>query len=164
VYGTVFLARPVSGPGPALAIKRLRKRTLSWEQTVASSEIRILCAMKGSPHVVQVREVLRDESGLVYVAMDLAHDDLHRLLEQVTSIDEAACANLLRQLLSGLQSLHALNFVHRDVKPENILITRQPGAREGFHAALGDLGSACTVDAKSMMPYVVSSASPSPGH
>jgi serine/threonine-protein kinase len=43
------------------------------------------------------------------------------------------------QVLKGLEHAHALGFVHRDVKPENILIGR---SREGYIAKISDFGLA----------------------
>ena len=55
-----------------------------------------------------------------YIDGTLLSDILHRTL--LTGRQTAAVA---RELCLGLQTLHGLGFVHRDVKPENVMLTRQ---------------------------------------
>lgn len=50
------------------------------------------------------------------------------------------CRFYLAEIAAGLHDLHNLGFVHRDVKPENVLI-----ARSG-HIKLVDFGSAARLD------------------
>ena len=47
----------------------------------------------------------------------------------------------LAEIAAGLKDLHTLGFVHRDVKPENVIITRTG------HTKLVDFGSAARLDA-----------------
>ena len=55
-----------------------------------------------------------------YIDGTLLSDILHRTL--LTGRQTAAVA---RELCLGLQTLHGLGFVHRDVKPEHVMLTRQ---------------------------------------
>mmetsp|Transcript_5549 Transcript_5549/g.15572 ORF Transcript_5549/g.15572 Transcript_5549/m.15572 type:complete len:255 (-) Transcript_5549:81-845(-) len=52
--------------------------------------------------------------------------------------------DIAMQVLGGLEILADAGFVHRDVKPDNILISR-PGGRY-LRAKIGDLGLACVTD------------------
>ena len=45
------------------------------------------------------------------------------LVEKKGPISEDVCRWILRQLLEGLQAMHAVDYIHRDVKPGNMLLT-----------------------------------------
>lgn len=55
-----------------------------------------------------------------YVDGTLLSDILRRTL-----LSEAQASAIMRELCLGLKTLHGLGFVHRDVKPENVMLTRQ---------------------------------------
>ncbi len=51
--------------------------------------------------------------------------------------DPAAVVDLGRQILAGLDHIHARGIIHRDLKPQNIFVEQRP---TGMHARLGDFG------------------------
>jgi len=57
--------------------------------------------------------------------------NLRQLVQQRPSIDDAV--KIMQQVLAGLAYAHGQGVVHRDMKPENILI-HECAARDGFHA------------------------------
>jgi predicted Ser/Thr protein kinase len=85
------------------------------------------------PHVVTVYETGESEEGLFLALKFVEGTDLRRLIDSGELSAERAL-NLLDQIASALDAAHALGLVHRDVKPQNVLV----GA--GDRAYLADFG------------------------
>ncbi|GEM50124.1 serine/threonine protein kinase [Deinococcus cellulosilyticus] len=87
------------------------------------------------PSVVRVFDAF-EENHTVYLVMELLLGDTLASLIQSRTFDSTELIVLTRQLLEGLKLLHDAGLIHRDVKPENILLT--PSGR----AVLIDFGTA----------------------
>ena len=79
----------------------------------------------------------------LYLVMDFhPGGDLLTVMERHEGgIGEEGARFYLAEISAGLSDLHQLGFVHRDVKPENVLITRSG------HIKLVDFGSAARLNA-----------------
>ncbi|HEX6023711.1 MAG TPA: protein kinase, partial [Solirubrobacter sp.] len=85
------------------------------------------------PNVIPVYHA-GEEDGLLYVTMRYVDGvDLARLVAAETRLEPERAAILVGQVAAALDAAHARGFVHRDVKPANVLI-------EGDHALLTDFG------------------------
>jgi serine/threonine-protein kinase len=62
--------------------------------------------------------------GLLYLAMEyVAGEDLAALLERERRLDPLRVVALLTPVADALDTAHAAQLVHRDVKPSNLLVT-----------------------------------------
>jgi serine/threonine-protein kinase len=79
------------------------------------------------PHIVACHEV-GESGGLLWFAMDyVAGDDAAALLRRAGPLAVGRAVALVRQALDGLAYAHERGFVHRDVKPSNLLVAGEEG-------------------------------------
>lgn len=80
-------------------------------------------ARLSDPHVVAVYDQ-GEADGLVYLAMEFVPGRTVRdVLREHGPLTPEQALTVLAPVLSALQAAHAAGFVHRDVKPENVLIS-----------------------------------------
>jgi 3-phosphoinositide dependent protein kinase-1 len=74
------------------------------------------------PNIVRLFVTFQDPSNLYYV-VELAHKgDLQKFLNDIYALDIAIARPLLGQVLLALAHMHKARILHRDLKPDNILI------------------------------------------
>lgn len=77
------------------------------------------------PNIVRTHDVDQDRD-LHFLVMDYVDGcDLQRVIDVNGPLEVSAAAHLISQTATGLQQIHNTGWVHRDVKPGNILITRE---------------------------------------
>ncbi|MGW5661918.1 serine/threonine-protein kinase [Streptomyces sp. NPDC003758] len=144
--GTVWLGEGPEGP---VAIKLLRE-DLASDQELVGRFVQERTALLGldHPHVVSVRDLVVDGNDLALV-MDLVRGtDLRTRLDRERRLAPEAAVAIVADVAEGLAAAHAAGIVHRDVKPENILLDMQgPLGPGGAHPALlTDFGVAKLID------------------
>src|SRR6185503_19615636 len=129
--GTVFEAYdPRLGRRVALKLVRARSDAPATrgEQLRLLAEAQAL-ARVSHPNVVQVFDVGEHE-GLVYISMELiVGATLTKWLRRCTSW--RAALPVLEGVARGLTAAHSARLVHRDVKPENVLISESRSGMRG---------------------------------
>jgi serine/threonine-protein kinase len=130
--------------GDPVAIKVLRPE-LGGDPTVVARFVQEAQILKrlDDPHLVRVRDLVAEGSRLAIV-MDLVEGpDLRTELARRGTFRPIEAAEIVDGVLAGLAAVHAGGVVHRDVKPENVLL--QGGLPSGTR--LTDFGVARLVEA-----------------
>ncbi|MET8690197.1 serine/threonine-protein kinase [Streptomyces sp. NPDC004732] len=144
--GTVWLGEGPEGP---VAIKLLRE-DLASDQELVGRFVQERTALLSLDHarVVGVHDLVVDGNDLALV-MDLVRGtDLRTRLDRERRMAPEAAVAIVADVADGLAAAHAAGIVHRDVKPENVLLDMQgPLGPGGSHPALlTDFGVAKLID------------------
>lgn len=130
------------------AIKIVKKQDIMpLDATALFKEIEVLQLLKDHQQALQL-ETAYETPSRVYIVTELlgkpfCHDDG----SDVPVLDERSIREVLIQMLTPLEFLHAHGIVHRDVKPENYLHVNED---TGIHLKLIDFGM---VDYEANIPH-----------
>ncbi|XP_030472940.1 probable serine/threonine protein kinase IREH1 [Syzygium oleosum] len=133
-FGRVFLAKKRT-TGDLFAIKVLKKADMIRKNAVESilAERDILISVR-NPFVVRFFYSFTCRENLYLVMEYLNGGDLYSLLRNLGCLDEEVARVYIAEVVLALEYLHSLRVVHRDLKPDNLLI-----AHDG-HIKLTDFG------------------------
>ena len=93
-----------------------------WGRSRFLDEARTMAKLSHVPAVVRVHDFL-EAHGTAYVVMELLEGEtLAQRLARETRLSQAAIEQILPPLLDGLEQIHGVGFLHRDVKPANIML------------------------------------------
>ncbi len=93
-----------------------------WGRDRFVEEGRIIANLHDAPGIVRVFEFL-EANGTAYIVMELVRGEtLDARLRQGGPLDAESVERIIAPLLAGLEQVHAAGFLHRDIKPGNILL------------------------------------------
>jgi serine/threonine protein kinase len=92
----------------------------------------------GSPNIVEVYDFGELPDGRLFFAMELLQGEDLVPADEKASMDPGRVIGILRQVCKGLHRAHEAGVVHRDVKPENIIISKIEGRSD--HVKIVDFG------------------------
>lgn len=130
---TVYLARDIRHDRP-VALKVLRGDVPVDVQRF-HREIRVLANLR-HPFILPLHDSGEAAGSLYFVMPYIDGESLRTLLTREGRLPIDRALEIARQIADALQTAHDEGVIHRDVKPENILLTRSS------HALLADFGIA----------------------
>jgi serine/threonine protein kinase len=130
--------------GRIVAVKVLREQYASDAQFVARFRREAQAAANLShPNIVNVYDVGQD-GDMYYIIMEyIAGTSVKELITQSAPLPIDQAVSIAAQILAGLEYAHRNGLIHRDIKPQNVLITPEGGVKVtdfGIAKSVSDLG------------------------
>ncbi len=147
-FGAVYLAEDTTLKNRPVALKILYPQLVVDAETVGlfQQEAGIMAHLD-HPHIVPVYEA-GDLDGRRFIAMRyVPGKTLAQVLKDEGPPPLTQVADWLEQIASALDYAHGQGLLHRDVKPSNILLDRDPLSATGSRALVTDFGLAKAVTA-----------------
>lgn len=121
-YGVVYKARDLVH-NRIVALKKIRlEADDEGVPSTAMREISLLKELSSHPNVVYLYDVIHERKKL-YLVCEFVDQDLKKCMEKTPQrIDVLQVKSFLYQLLAGIAYCHANRVLHRDLKPQNLLI------------------------------------------
>lgn len=134
--GAVFLAHHTEEPRKRAAVKVLvpiagemkadRTDRMTRFQREATAMRRLT-----HPSIVQIYDFVRERDGSLYMAMEyLEGPTLSKILKERGALPAGEAVKLVQPVLSAIDEAHKLGVIHRDIKPDNIVLAK---VQEGKH-------------------------------
>lgn len=129
-----------------VAIKVLREEFASDEEFVSRFKVEAQSAASLShPNIVSIYDVGNEES-THYIVMEYIHGKtLKQIIAEEAPFNSNRILNVAIDIASALQHAHKKNIIHRDIKPQNILITDEGVLK------VADFGIARAVDSSTVV-------------
>ena len=116
--------------GEKIALKLIRPEAVLDRKTVErfSNELKLARKIRHK-NICQMFD-LGEDQGTRYITMEYIHgEDLKQLIRKVGRLSPGQAIGIARQVCDGLEEAHKLGVVHRDLKPQNIMIDEDGNAR-----------------------------------
>jgi len=138
-YGSVLRAQNKQ-TGEVVAIKKMKQKMYSWDECMKLREIQSLRQLI-HPNIVKLKEVIRENDELHMVFEMMEANLYEHMKSRVRPLPESKIRNIMFQTMQGLHFVHKTGYFHRDMKPENVLIS-------GDMVKLADFGLARQIRAR----------------
>ncbi|KAL1960111.1 hypothetical protein VTO42DRAFT_283 [Malbranchea cinnamomea] len=145
-YGVVYKARDLTHPNRIVALKKIRLE--AEDEGVPSTAIREISLLKEmhDPNIVRLLNIVHADGHKLYLVFEFLDLDLKKYMEALpvseggrgkalpdgSSMDmnrlglgEAMVKKFMSQLVQGIRYCHSHRVLHRDLKPQNLLIDRE---------------------------------------
>jgi serine/threonine-protein kinase len=128
--GVIYRARHALLQRPT-AVKLLHEEVVG-ETSLRRFEQEVrLTARLSHPNTITIYDYGRTPEGTFYYAMELLEGaTLEVIVKKTGALSAARVIHILRQVAGSLAEAHAIGLVHRDIKPDNVMLCQQGGAAD----------------------------------
>ncbi|MDF1758441.1 MAG: protein kinase [Legionellaceae bacterium] len=137
--------------GHPAAIKKIQNK----DHFEAEYEAR-LHGSASHPNIVSVFALKIEPNQNIYIIMERMSYDLFNLLtrkDQKSYLSLALRIHIIKGIISGLEFLHSKGFIHRDIKPDNIMLNEKMDVKIGDFGLAAKVGSKRAYDAAGSIGY-----------
>ncbi|KAL2826102.1 putative cell division control protein 2 kinase [Aspergillus cavernicola] len=143
-YGVVYKARELTHPNRIVALKKIRLE--AEDEGVPSTAIREISLLKemSDPNIVRLLNIVHADGHKLYLVFEFLDLDLKKYMEALPvseggrgkalpdgmahtkslGLGDAMVKKFMAQLVEGIRYCHSRRILHRDLKPQNLLIDR----------------------------------------
>ena len=86
------------------------------------NEIKIMQKLRNNKHIVKLLEAFENEKYYFIIMENVVGGNLFNAINKMGKLPESLAKNIFRQLIETIKYIHSKNIVHRDIKPDNILL------------------------------------------
>ena len=141
----MYKARELTHPGRIVALKKIRLE--AEDEGVPSTAIREISLLKEmhDPNIVSLLNIVHADGHKLYLVFEFLDLDLKKYMEALPvseggrgkvlqdgsnmsrdmGLGEAMVKKFMAQLVEGIRYCHSHRILHRDLKPQNLLIDRE---------------------------------------
>ena len=102
-------------------------------------EIRTLRSLQ-HPNIIELYDVYISDDR-IYIVMELmSGGELFDYVVQKGTLTEEEASRIVRKVTSALVYMHSRNVIHRDMKPENLLLAHKPSSPNDIEVKIIDFG------------------------
>jgi len=127
-YGVVYKAEDTSCNNRLVALKKIRLE--AEDEGVPSTAIREISLLKEmrDPNIVSLFNIVHSDAQKLYLVFEFLDLDLKKYMESIPrteSLGSDIIKKFMLQLIKGTRYCHAHRILHRDLKPQNLLIDKE---------------------------------------
>jgi cyclin-dependent kinase len=127
-YGVVYKAKDLKNGNRIVALKKIRLE--AEDEGVPSTAIREISLLKemSDPNIVRLLNIVHADGHKLYLVFEFLDLDLKKYMEAIPQgmgLGTDMVKRFMSQLVEGVRYCHAHRILHRDLKPQNLLIDKE---------------------------------------
>lgn len=136
-----LVSRDTSGAAGDRVLSLSGEKSITYQQGLKKyvAEARNVSRFSEIPGVVSIKDFFY-ENETAYIIMEyIEGESLKEYLKQKGPLTEAETLSLMKPVLEALEKVHASGMIHRDISPDNIMLTFREGAEKSDISQIKDV-------------------------